>query len=71
MHIVLKGRTGIIVAHRLSTIRQADRILLMHKGRIVESGRHTELMQRKGRYYELYMNQFMQEYADRELQKEA
>jgi ATP-binding cassette subfamily B protein len=71
MHIVLKGRTGIIVAHRLSTIRQVDRILLMHKGRIIEAGRHNELMRRKGRYYQLYMNQFMTEYADQELQKEA
>ncbi len=71
IHTVLKGRTGIIVAHRLSTIRQVDRILLMHKGRIIESGNHPDLMRRKGRYHQLYMNQFMQEYADHELLKEA
>ncbi|MDD2596210.1 MAG: ABC transporter ATP-binding protein [Candidatus Cloacimonetes bacterium] len=71
MHVVLSGRTGIIVAHRLSTIRQVDRILLLHKGEILEMGNHHDLMRRKGRYYQLYMNQFMQEVADEEFQKEA
>ncbi|MCB5268371.1 MAG: ABC transporter ATP-binding protein/permease, partial [Candidatus Cloacimonetes bacterium] len=71
MHVVLKGRTGIIVAHRLSTIRQVDRILLLHKGEILEMGNHHDLMHKKGRYYQLYMNQFMQEVAEEELQKEA
>jgi ATP-binding cassette subfamily B protein len=71
MHVVLNGRTGIIVAHRLSTIRQVDRILLLHKGEILEMGNHHDLMRRKGRYYQLYMNQFMQEVADEEFQKEA
>jgi ATP-binding cassette subfamily B protein len=70
-HRVLKDRTGIIVAHRLSTIRQVDRILLMHRGRVLESGSHHDLMHKKGRYYQLYMNQFMQEFADQEFQKEA
>lgn len=71
MHKLLKGRTSIIVAHRLSTIRQVDRILMMHKGKVVESGRHHDLMHRKGRYFQLYMNQFLREYADHELRKEA
>jgi len=71
MHIVLSGRTGIIVAHRLSTIRQVDRILLLHKGEIQEMGNHHDLMHQKGRYYQLYMNQFMQEAAEEELKKEA
>jgi ATP-binding cassette subfamily B protein len=71
MHIVLSGRTGIIVAHRLSTIRQVDRILLLHKGEILEAGKHQELMHQKGRYYQLYMNQFMQEVAEEEFRKEA
>lgn len=61
INTVLKGRTGIIVAHRLSTIRKVDRILMMHKGQILEMGSHSELMALKGRYYQLYMNQFLRE----------
>ncbi len=61
---VLSGRTAFIIAHRLSTIRKADRILLIHDGRIVEEGTHTRLMNQKGRYYKLYVNQFMQESID-------
>lgn len=71
MNQVLKGRTGIVVAHRLSTIRNVDRILMMYKGKIIESGSHKELMHLKGRYHKLYMNQFMQETADAELAREA
>lgn len=71
MHKVLRGRTGIIVAHRLSTIRNVDRILMMYKGKVIESGSHQDLMHQKGRYYKLYMNQFMQETADAEFAKEA
>ena len=68
---VLAGRTGIIVAHRLSTIRKVDRILLLHHGEILEVGNHHDLMHKKGRYYQLYMNQFMQEVVDEELLKDA
>ncbi|MEG0650315.1 MAG: ABC transporter ATP-binding protein, partial [Oscillospiraceae bacterium] len=50
---VLKGRTSFIVAHRLSTIRSADKILVMQNGKIAESGTHSELMAMKGYYYEL------------------
>ncbi|GAB1365654.1 ABC transporter ATP-binding protein [Candidatus Cloacimonadaceae bacterium] len=67
MQKVLQGRTGIIVAHRLSTIRKVDRILMMHRGKVVESGSHSELLHQKGKYYRLYMNQFLQETADAEL----
>jgi len=55
---LLKGRTSITIAHRLSTIVNSDRILVMDQGRIVEDGSHVELMNKKGAYYALYMNQF-------------
>ena len=58
---LLKGRTSFIIAHRLSTIRSADRILVIHKGKLIEEGSHNKLLRRKGYYYRLYTNQFMEE----------
>lgn len=55
---MMEGRTTFIVAHRLSTIKNADMILVMDKGRILEQGTHHELLQRKGYYYNLYNSQF-------------
>ncbi len=55
---LMKGRTSFIVAHRLSTIKEADLILVMNKGNIVETGNHTELLSKKGFYYNLYHSQF-------------
>ncbi len=55
---MMKGRTSFIVAHRLSTIREADTILVMKDGRIIESGTHTELLEKGGFYAELYESQF-------------
>ena len=55
---VLENRTSFIVAHRLSTIRSADRILVIRGGKIVECGNHDELMKLKGYYYDLYTTQF-------------
>lgn len=54
---LMKGRTTFVIAHRLSTIRQADQILIVEHGEIVERGKHEELIQKKGRYYELYTYQ--------------
>jgi ATP-binding cassette subfamily B protein len=58
---LLKSRTSFIIAHRLSTVRNADRILVIDDGEVIEQGSHGQLMKRKGRYYELYMNQFKSE----------
>ena len=55
---LLSGRTSFVVAHRLSTIRNADQILVISGGEIVERGRHAELLEKKGFYYNLYMSQF-------------
>ncbi len=55
---LMRGRTSFIVAHRLSTIQEADCILVMQKGKIVEKGTHEELLKQKGFYYTLYYSQF-------------
>lgn len=55
---MMEGRTSFIVAHRLSTIQQADVILVMKDGHIIEQGNHEELLEKKGFYYELYNSQF-------------
>nr|MDT0660526.1 ABC transporter ATP-binding protein [Micromonospora sp. DSM 115978] len=61
----LTGRTSVVIAHRLSTIRAADQILVIEDGRIVERGRHAELLALGGRYEQLYRTQFTQEGPDR------
>jgi ABC-type multidrug transport system fused ATPase/permease subunit len=55
---LMKGRTTFVIAHRLSTVRQADTILVLEEGRIVESGRHAELLTLGGRYHALYTRQY-------------
>ncbi len=55
---LMKNRTSLIIAHRLSTVRDADTIVVMDHGRIVECGNHDALMEQQGRYYELYQTQF-------------
>ena len=56
--IMMEGRTSFIVAHRLSTIKEADLILVMNDGNIIEQGTHEELLEKKGFYYNLYNSQF-------------
>jgi ATP-binding cassette, subfamily B, bacterial len=60
----LAGRTSLVIAHRLSTVREADQILVIDKGRIVERGRHDELMAAGGLYAELYRTQFERQASD-------
>jgi len=55
---LLTGRTSLVVAHRLSTVRDANRIVVIHKGEKAEEGSHDELMARQGLYYRLYQLQF-------------
>jgi ATP-binding cassette subfamily B protein len=55
---MVEGRTSIVIAHRLSTIQRADRILVMHKGKLRESGTHQELLAQRGIYWKLYQLQY-------------
>ena len=64
---LMRGRTSLVVAHRLSTVRNVDRILVMHKGTIREEGTHQELLKQRGLYYRLYLLQ----YKDQEAAGEA
>ena len=57
----MKGRTVFVIAHRLSTVRNADEILVLEKGEIIERGNHDELMEKRGRYFDLYTGAFMLE----------
>lgn len=63
MEELLKNRTSFVVAHRLSTIRNADNIIVMNQGDIIETGNHEELMAKKGFYADLYQSQFSEEIA--------
>ena len=68
---LMKGRTSFVVAHRLSTIRDADVILVMRDGSIVEQGRHEELLKKGGFYAELYMSQFARTEPEKETEIQA
>ena len=65
---LLSSRTSFIVAHRLSTIRNADRILVIGGGEILESGNHSQLMAQRGRYYNLYINRFVSGQVEQSVQ---
>jgi ATP-binding cassette subfamily B protein len=58
LSVALEGRTALVIAHRLSTVRDADQILVLDEGRVVERGRHAELVAAGGLYAELYRTQF-------------
>jgi ATP-binding cassette subfamily B protein len=58
---LLAGRTSLVIAHRLSTVQRADRILVMHKGRVREQGTHQELLARRGIYHRLYQLQYKEQ----------
>lgn len=58
LDVVLKGRTAIVIAHRLSTVKNADRIIVLHQGEIIEEGTHQSLLEKGGHYAELYNTYF-------------
>ncbi len=58
LHVLMSGRTTIAIAHRLSTIQDMDKILVLHKGQLRESGRHQDLLAQRGLYYKLYQLQY-------------
>ena len=58
MDLILKSSTSILIAHRLSTVRSVNRILVMRKGQIIEQGNHDDLMRQGGHYAELYDTYF-------------
>lgn len=57
LNAFFQGKTVIVVAHRLSTVRNADQIVVLEKGKIVEIGTHDELIEKQGKYYRLIKNQ--------------
>jgi ATP-binding cassette subfamily B protein len=62
---LMEGRTTLVIAHRLATIRDADRILVLEKGRLIDSGTHDELVRKGGKYAELAKLQFREEVEGR------
>jgi subfamily B ATP-binding cassette protein MsbA len=61
---LMKDRTTFVIAHRLATVRHADKIVVLHHGKVVESGRHSELLARGGLYSRLYDLQFKEQETD-------
>ena len=63
IHTLMEGKTALVIAHRLSTIEDVDRIYVLHRGRLVESGSHTELLGKRGIYHRLYRLQYAEQVA--------
>lgn len=63
MDALMRGRTTFVIAHRLSTVKNSDCIMVMEQGRIIERGTHDELIQEKGKYYQLYTGNFAEQGA--------
>ena len=67
LDVVLRDRTAIVIAHRLSTVREADRIIVLQQGEIIEQGDHDGLLAEGGHYAELYNTYFRHQSADYEV----
>lgn len=65
--VILDGRTSLVVAHRLSTIVDADEIIVLKEGKVIEKGNHLELLRMKGYYFNLYKNQFLEEFEQKQI----
>lgn len=65
--IILEGRTSLVVAHRLSTIVDADEIIVLKEGKVIEKGSHLELLKMRGYYFNLYKNQFLEEFEQKQI----
>jgi len=68
LHTLIAGRTTIAIAHRLSTIQDMDKILVLHKGRVRESGTHQELLAKRGIYFKLFELQYKSEGREQRLE---